>query len=215
MKKTLSSVGLAIAVATATLLTGCQLYFNDKDHDRSSNTVDPPGSPPAGGTTAPGFACTSNANCAAGCFCADGTCTEAGFCSTDKDCGDGFTCDTARSSCEPAPPAPAVTCAGEAASTCTTAAPGCPAGQVATLQDGCFTGACGDIATCDAAPACDALQHEADCKARTTDCAEVFVGRNCTGTTCGVSADDCTCEAYTYAACDAATSTASRLLIDN
>jgi len=214
MNKLLTSVGLAIAVATVSLVTGCQLYFNDK-HDQPTPPSSGSGTSSGGGISQPGYSCTTDVNCAAGCFCSDGTCTEAGFCTTDKDCGDGFTCDTARSSCKPAPPAPVATCAGTAATTCTTAAPACPVGQTPLLLDGCFTGACSDIKTCDAAPTCSALQHEADCKARTTDCTEVFVGRNCTGTTCGVSTVDCTCESYTYAACDAANSTAARLLIDN
>lgn len=214
MNKLLSSVGLAIAVATVSLVTGCQLYFND-NHDHQSGGGSAGGGSAGSGASQPGFSCTTDVNCAAGCFCSDGTCTEAGFCSTDKDCGDGFVCDTTRSSCKPAPPAPVVTCAGDPATTCTTAAPACAVGQTPLLQDGCFTGACGAIATCDAAPACDALQHQDDCKARTTDCAQVFVGRNCTGTTCGVSTVDCTCESYTYAACDSATSTSARLLIDN
>lgn len=219
MNKLLTSVGLAIAVATASLLGGCQLYFGDHNKNDGSQASDPNSTGAGGGSsgsaagsgTQPGFSCTSDANCAAGCFCADGTCTEAGFCSTDKDCGTGFVCDTARSSCMPEP---AATCAGDV--TCATASPACPSGQVAMVQNGCFTGTCGDIASCGTtAPTCTALQHEEDCKARSADCAPVFVGRNCTGTTCGVSTDDCTCEAYTYVSCDAATSTQARLLIED
>jgi hypothetical protein len=213
MNKLLTSVGLAIAVATASLLTGCQLYFDDHN-DRHSSSPDPNGGSSGPGAQ-PGFSCTTDANCAAGCFCADGTCTEAGFCSTDKDCGDGFICDVARSSCEPGQAPPAVTCAGTASATCTATAPACPAGQTPLLQDGCFTGVCGDIATCDAPPTCEALQHQSDCSARTADCTQVFVGRNCKGTTCGVSAEDCTCESYTYAACDAMSASTQNLLIEN
>jgi hypothetical protein len=92
MNKLLSSVGLAIMLATASLLglAGCQLYFGD--HKTSSGDGNPPG-----------FACKDNASCAAGCFCQDGICAEAGFCGADKDCGTGFHCDTGRSSCVPNP----------------------------------------------------------------------------------------------------------------
>jgi hypothetical protein len=91
MTKLLSSVGLALALAMASVLAGCQLYFgsNDDDGDR--------------GGRPPGSACAKDADCAAGCFCENGTCAEAGFCGSDKDCGTGFHCDTARSSCIPNP----------------------------------------------------------------------------------------------------------------
>lgn len=94
MNKLLSSVGLAIVVAMASL-AGCQLYFGDRD-----------GSDPGGhsGGSPPGVECKDDANCAAGCFCSDrGICTEAGFCGRDSDCGNGFHCDVARSSCVPNP----------------------------------------------------------------------------------------------------------------
>lgn len=120
MNKLLTTVGLAIGIASASLLAGCNLYFgNSHDHanDSSSSPGDSSGSNASGssapGTTTgsqgsatpggPGFECKDNTQCSAGCFCADGTCTEAGFCGSDKDCGEGFHCDTARSSCEPNP----------------------------------------------------------------------------------------------------------------
>jgi hypothetical protein len=94
MNKLLSSVGLAISLAMAFLLAGCQLYFGDRD---SSD-------PAHGGGNPPGFDCKDDANCAAGCFCSErGICTEAGFCGKDSDCGNGFHCDVARSSCIPNP----------------------------------------------------------------------------------------------------------------
>lgn len=95
MNKLLSSLGLAIAVATASL-AGCQLYFGD------SNSTDP-GSGGGGRGNPPGFECKDNANCAAGCFCSNGICTEAGFCTSDRDCGAGFQCEVGRSSCVPLP----------------------------------------------------------------------------------------------------------------
>jgi hypothetical protein len=93
MNKLLSSVGLAIIVATASL-AGCNLYFgNSKDN----------GTSPSGDGNPPGFSCNLDSNCAAGCFCSKGVCTEGGFCGGDKDCGTGFHCDTSRSSCIPNP----------------------------------------------------------------------------------------------------------------
>jgi hypothetical protein len=104
-----ASVGLAIAFATAALLSGlagCSLYFGN---DSKSGNGD--GRPP-------GAECQADNNCAAGCFCQNGTCTEAGFCGGDKDCGAGFHCDIARSSCVPNP-----VCANNDA---------CPQGQICT-----------------------------------------------------------------------------------
>jgi hypothetical protein len=100
MNKLLSTVGLAIGIATASLLAGCQLYFGD--HSNSSGPNGPTGSGgPGRPGSPPGTECKNDAACAAGCFCADGTCTEGGFCGADKDCGTGFHCDAARSSCIP------------------------------------------------------------------------------------------------------------------
>ncbi|HEY0480828.1 MAG TPA: hypothetical protein VGD37_25110 [Kofleriaceae bacterium] len=97
----LSSVGVAIAVATMSLLAGCQLYFGSSDSGGGGGGSG--GSGTSSGGNPPGFECNSNAQCAAGCFCQNGICTEAGFCGSDKDCGTGFHCDVARSSCIPNP----------------------------------------------------------------------------------------------------------------
>jgi len=91
----LTSVGVAIAVATMSLLAGCQLYFGSNDSGGGG------GGGGGSGDRPPGFQCNGDAQCAAGCFCSNGICAEAGFCSTDKDCGSGFHCDIARSSCVP------------------------------------------------------------------------------------------------------------------
>jgi hypothetical protein len=104
MNKLLTSVGLAIGIATASMLAGCQLYFGDH-HGGNGDDV---ASPPSGGSgnpgNPPGFECSSDAACAAGCFCAeDGTCTEGGFCKSNADCGTGFECDVTRTSCIPSP----------------------------------------------------------------------------------------------------------------
>ena len=252
MNKLLSSIGLAITFATVSMLAGCQLYFGSSDSSGPSGSGPggPGGRPPGG--TAPGNSCTTDQQCASGCFCADGTCTEAGFCKVDSDCGSGFHCDISRASCIPNPQCTAneqctqgstcdpatggcVTtckCASDAeaiaqgagwcdearstcmpgadpagacngAISCTTAPPACDENQVALVKDGCFTGACRAIAACEAAPACEALQHQDDCTTRSADCAIVFIGRNCTGSTCGVSPVDCTCKTYDFSACEA------------
>lgn len=257
MNKLLSSVGLAMVFATASLLAGCQLYFGDHSSGSGSNG--------SGGPSGPGFPCNGDAQCAAGCFCADGTCTEGGFCGNDKDCGTGFHCDTARSSCVPDPQCttneqcavgsmcdsstgscvptcrctsdadavrqgagwcdearstcmpgsdPAGTCTGTI--TCTTTAPSCPDGQVPLRKDGCFTGECRAITACEAAPACNALQHEGDCLARTRDCSTVYTGRGChklDGTACRAGDTDCTCTSFTFASCENKGAAATRILI--
>ncbi|HZJ62024.1 MAG TPA: hypothetical protein VFD36_00760 [Kofleriaceae bacterium] len=92
MTKLLSSVGLALALAMASVLAGCQLYFGNGNDKNGPNGGSPPGA-----------ACTKDSECAAGCFCENGTCAEGGFCGTDKDCGNGFHCDAGRSSCIPNP----------------------------------------------------------------------------------------------------------------
>lgn len=101
----LSSVGVAIAAATMSLLAGCQLYFGSSGSSGGGGAGG--GSATGGGGSGegnpPGFQCSSDSQCAAGCFCSNGICTEAGFCATDKDCGTGFHCDTQRSSCVPNP----------------------------------------------------------------------------------------------------------------
>jgi hypothetical protein len=95
MNKLLSSVGLAIALATASLVAGCQLYFGDRDENSAGG---------GGGDRPPHFDCNADTQCAAGCFCSeDGECVEGGFCRRDEDCGNGFHCDVQRSSCVPNP----------------------------------------------------------------------------------------------------------------
>ncbi|HET9625876.1 MAG TPA: hypothetical protein VFP84_31160 [Kofleriaceae bacterium] len=136
MNKLLTTVGLAIGLATASMLAGCNLYFGNDHGDRSGTNgggTGGGGSSGSGVPGGPGFECKDNTQCSAGCFCAeDGTCTEAGFCGKDSDCGDGFHCDVARSSCEPdAPPA-----AGCKVNT------DCQAGSVCDSASGSCTATC-------------------------------------------------------------------------
>ena len=237
----LHSAGLALLFAMASLLAGCQLYFGSSDSSSGP-----------GGDRPPGSACSSDKQCAAGCFCGtDGTCAEGGFCGNDKDCGSGFHCDAARSSCIPNPVCSdakpcssgsicesggciaTCTCANDAdavragfgwcdlarntcmrgtnpegactgAVTCTTFPPICPEGQVPGRGNGCFTGTCRAISACEAAPECKALIHEADCRARTTDCRQITVGQDChhpDGSDCNAGDTDCVCRVNTFHDC--------------
>lgn len=114
MTKTLASLRLAIlAMLSVGTLAGCELYFGNSSTGDSwtycgsdgyyvcsgDNNCEWAGATCPDGT-GPGFACQTNADCAAGCFCQAGTCEEAGFCSTDADCAAGFHCDD-RQSCAP------------------------------------------------------------------------------------------------------------------
>lgn len=123
----MKAFSLLVAVSTTALLGGCELYFDDKnddswtycgsdgyyqcqgdDCDWASPTCPDQGSTGSGTGQPGGFDCQVDADCAAGCYCAEnGTCEEAGFCTQDSDCGAGYTCDESRSSCEPADPGPA------------------------------------------------------------------------------------------------------------
>ena len=117
MNKLLQSLGLMVALATTSMLAGCELYFGSHDHNGGSGTwnycgtdgyyqchgdsctwVSPTCPAPGQGS---GYECTTSTDCAAGCYCASGTCEEGGFCATDSDCGPGYHCNTDRSSCEP------------------------------------------------------------------------------------------------------------------
>jgi hypothetical protein len=261
MTKMLSSLGLAIVLAVS--VTGCELYFGDHNSNDNwsycgsdgyytctgDNCTWASATCPQGGGS--GFSCTTNTDCAAGCFCQDGTCQEAGFCGDTQQCPDGFHCDArsscvpdtcsmdsdclagqacvggmctttcvcsndreaiaggfgycdeARSTCMPGTD-PAGSCVG--AVTCNTTAPTCAAGEVALIKDGCYTGSCRAIAQCDLAPTCAAITHETDCLARTADCTAVYIGHNCTnnmGQSCTSGSANCTCETFTFGACEA------------
>lgn len=270
---------IAFLVATATMaLAGCQLYFGEEENNGSWTYCGSDGyyecndndcywrgpDCPAEGwgsggmTTPPGeFECKVDADCAAGCYCADGICEEAGFCAQDSDCGTGYTCDEARSSCVPdgeEPPTscdddwdcasgeycdpqsltctescacttdavavsggydycdearstclngvdPEGTCAGEV--TCNQYRPTCPAGQVALIADGCYTGACNWIPSCEAKPACAAYGNDNDCRSDSA-CGSSYTGTNCKkpdNTACQAGDTNCTCATYTFASC--------------
>jgi len=80
--------------------------------------------------------------------------------------------------------------------TCTTPEPMCPASTIAGRRNGCWTGYCIPYADCDQLPACSTL-GEKDCIGR-TDCQPLYHGNNCTCTMTG-----CTCQSWTFDACEA------------
>jgi len=131
--RALTILGLVTAVA----LSGCTLYFGE---DTQSNYCPPgtyvgedqwgneaclPGGPI-------GFDCTTDNQCASGCYCdeASGSCAEAGYCSVDTDCGYGFECDCSNS-CVPAG-TESRTCGVECSVT------GCPAGTTCAADGSCI-----------------------------------------------------------------------------
>ncbi len=197
LKNLFLALGLVVAGLSA---TGCNLYFEE-----SSSPSDRPGTPgtpgqptPPGTPLPPGYDCSADAECAAGCYCSGGTCVEGGFCSDDEDCGDGLTCDEGRNSCDPQGGG---TCGGTV--TCNEVTPNCPADSVPLVEDGCWTGACSELALCDVAPPCERINTEASCLAR-AECGAVYNGSNCRrqdGTACRAGDSGCTCESYAFAEC--------------
>lgn len=113
MTKLFTSVRLAaLAALSVGTLAGCELYFGGDEGGDNWDYCGADGrytcqgdncewvSPDCDGPSA--TACTSDEQCAAGCYCdeASGVCVEGGFCTTDADCPDGTVCDQSRSSCE-------------------------------------------------------------------------------------------------------------------
>ena len=227
----------ALLVASVATLAGCDLYFGDGHNHGDSNwnycgsdgyytcsgdncewqgPTCPPGvggsgTSPGGGSSGSGYDCKANSDCAAGCYCAGGTCTEAGFCTQDSDCGNGYHCNTDRSSCEPNPPPPACHCTSDAEAksqgfdycdewtgtcekgtdpagtcggeaTCNQLPPTCQPGDVPLLgADGCWNGECEAASQCAVAPSCSHIKDADTCSAE-TGCHQVVNGVNCTKT---------------------------------
>lgn len=151
--------------------------------------------------------CTTSADCDNGEYCdANGSCQSSCLCNTDAEAqAAGFAyCDEARNTCEPTPIGGS--CGGT--STCATAEPTCPAGSVALISEGCYTGECSAIAECDVTPSCEALQHEGDCLGASASCTSVYYGINCTnsqGTSCQAGQSGCVCQSFQFAECRAKT----------
>jgi len=150
MNKLLQTFGLLVAVATTSMLAGCELYFGSHDHNGGGSwnycgtdgyyqcqgdscTWVSPTCPAPGTSGGSGYECTSSTDCAAGCYCANGTCNEGGFCATDSDCGPGYHCNTDRSSCEP-------NGGSDGSNTSCTTDASCPQGQ--TCQNNTCTATC-------------------------------------------------------------------------
>jgi hypothetical protein len=96
---------------------------------------------------------------------------------------------------------PIASCGG--ALTCTIQQPGCPSGQVPTIANGCWTGNCELIASCDVPPSCAEINDEQDCLAR-SDCGATYTGIDCTtssGSACMDGDTNCTCASYVFASC--------------
>ncbi|MCE9580666.1 MAG: hypothetical protein K8W52_46525 [Deltaproteobacteria bacterium] len=147
--------------------------------------------------------CTDNTQCGVGCYCdtTNGTCVETGYCTTDADCATGSYCDEPRQTCTPGTDPDKGSCAG--AVTCSTAIPTCPADSVPLIKNGCYTGECQAIASCDLPPVCDVINTESSCLAR-NDCDAVYNGLNCKkpdGTACQSGDTNCTCERFVFADC--------------
>ena len=209
MKK-LSFLGLLFLLAFT--VTGCQLYFGEEKSSREGVCLDDgyyvggewvSAQCPGGGNS-----CTTNKDCAAGCYCdtAKHTCDEGGFCKEPKDCPAGYTCDTARSSCVPG----GASCTGPIAATCTNGAPKCPQGSVPLIENGCYYDVDGDgqfdcsvINQCAAPPTCSAYQYGADCA--TAGCTTITHGENCrtsTGAACVDGQQGCVCQHYAFSRCE-------------
>jgi hypothetical protein len=159
--------------------------------DRSSCV---PGDPPK--------TCETKYDCDAGSVCNNGVCEATCVCENDAQAqAAGFHhCDEQRKTCEEGQ---AGTCAGEP--TCGTE-PQCPQGGVGEIgADGCWTGLCVAIVTCDITPSCNNYQHEADCfDPANGQCSATYTGLNCKkpdGTACQSGDAGCTCESFVFATC--------------
>ncbi len=156
--------------------------------------------------------CVFNEDCDQGEVCSDGRCETTCTCTNDQeaiDAGYGY-CNESRGTCEPT--LATGSCAG--AVTCNTAEPACAPGEVAVVLDGCYTGVCNLIGTCDLSPECTKLQHESDCLGRAGECTSVYYGVNCTnpsngGASCQAGDSGCVCESFQFADCRTSTTAAT------
>ncbi len=161
--------------------------------------------------------CSADADCAAGTVCTNGSCTATCACTNDGEAtqqGYGY-CDETRGTCMTGSD-PAGSCAGTL--TCTTAEPTCAAGQTALILNGCWTGQCRAINQCSETPACSAVEHEADCLDRASDCSAIYTGQNChtpSGGACHAGDTNCTCGTFSFDRCQGRTANASQLTSDS
>jgi hypothetical protein len=110
---------------------------------------------------------------------------------TGVDCGPGAHCEQQCQACD------SQMCNCQAFCVPDLGCQGVDCGPGFTCVESCdSTGACGTCqATCVPTTTCEALNTEADCKAR-TDCEPIYMGDNCTCTP-----TTCTCETETYERC--------------
>jgi hypothetical protein len=186
-------------------------YCDSSLLDAGQPTPYPPG--PDGGT-----ACSTNAQCQYGWYCASGQCIVGGYCSEPLNCSPGFYCEYPRSTCQPDCGSDTDCAANETCTngacvttvsscggpvTCTVPMPTCPSGQVPTIGGDCWTGNCELIASCDVPPPCPDINDANDCLAR-TDCLTTYTGLDCTtssGSACQSGDTGCTCASFEFASC--------------
>lgn len=158
--------------------------------------------------------CSDSSQCNPGQTCDNGNCNNTCVCENDTDArnqGYGW-CDETRNTCMPGED-PAGSC--NAPVTCDEAMPNCQPGTVPVIANGCYTGECRAIASCDVAPTCETLRHERDCLDRASDCGAVYTGRNCTkpdGTACRAGDTNCTCASFDFAKCEDQSDMGSRVM---
>jgi hypothetical protein len=171
MTKLFSPLRASLCIAALAALGGCELYLgNDKDSGDRWSYCEADGYHVCNGNDCewagarcpdePGYSCTSDSDCAQGCFCGDnGTCEEAGFCNNDNQCPEGYTCDS-RSSCVPE------TCASDSE---------CDQGEI------CNDGQCEASCTCTDDEQAQAAGW-AYCDEATSTCKPTPAGGSCQGT---------------------------------
>ncbi len=155
----------------------------------------------------PTVSCVADNDCEIGEYCDSATlkCTATCTCANDAEAKlGGFDyCDESRTTCLPGAD-PYGDCAGDLETTCTTPRPSCPAGEVALINEGCYTGQCTTIPTCASKPTCGSYQHGADCLAD-AKCGASSTGINCRkpdNTLCQPGDTNCMCERFEFASCN-------------
>lgn len=150
--------------------------------------------------------CESDDACPIGSFCDEetGECMNSGACDEQGNCPNDEICDPERNTCLPLDDA-GLTCQSRVS--CEEVAPDCPAGSIAAIFNGCYTGTCMDKDDCpDGAPfeCSDLNDEESACLANAT-CGAVYQGINCTspeGQVCTSGDANCTCESFAFDRCE-------------